>query len=73
MDIEHPTVSNLLQTGELDGITAYVYGHDYFGRETFVGDGILVLDDDFFLLEELAEDAVQLLLDFGAIQDIAGG
>ena len=48
-----------------------VVGNDALGNEVFSGEEILFYQDEFFLVEELSEDAIEVLEMFGADYKIA--
>lgn len=65
--IEHPDITRTIRTGYPEPEQKH-YGYDFFGNEVFLGDEILVLDDEFFLKEMLSTDAIEILRHFGAIE-----
>ncbi len=70
MGLEHPAISNATQTGYPSDIRE-VYGIDSLGNEVLIGDQILVLDDEFYLVEELISDSVEILENHGAEYKVA--
>lgn len=68
--IEHPMVTAIRQYGYPDP-EPEPFGDDFFGNEVFPGDTILVLDDEFFLKDELSEDAIAILEHYGAVEKTA--
>jgi len=67
IDIEDPRITRINRTGYPE-TEKEPYGEDFFGNEVFLGDEILVLDDEFFLKEMLSTDAIEILRHFGAIE-----
>lgn len=71
MDLEHPAITKTLKTGYPYSDRREMVGTDFLGREVFPGEEILVYGDDFFLVEELPSDAVEILEWIGADYRIA--
>ena len=44
--------------------------YDFFGRPIYIYDDYFELDDDKFLSEELSQDAIEVLINFGAIEKV---
>ena len=70
--IEHPDITHIRRTGyskynERTGL----YGVDALGNEVYKGDEILVLDDTYFLTDELLGQTEEVLKLFGATYHIA--
>ncbi|MCU9614121.1 hypothetical protein OEV98_11170 [Caldibacillus lycopersici] len=59
----YPMINEEIQTSH--------YGVDYFGQEVLIGDEIMVLDDEFFLKDELLSETVKVLELAGATTTIA--
>jgi hypothetical protein len=68
--LEHPAITKVNRTGYLHPEPKH-YGFDFFGNEVMVGDEILVLDDEFFLKEEMFDETIQVLKLAGAVEIIA--
>lgn len=68
IDIQDPRITRTMRTGYPEPVNDEPYGEDFFGNEVFLGDEILVLDDEFFLKEMLSTDAIEILRHFGAIE-----
>lgn len=59
--MNHPLVDRTLLTGYPNGEDHLEIGTDPLGNEVYTGDKILVLDDEFYLAEELSSDAIEVL------------
>lgn len=68
--LEHPDITRVNHAGYLHPEPKH-YGFDFFGNEVLVGDKILVLDDEFFLKEELLDETIKVLKLVGAEETIA--
>lgn len=64
--MDHPVVERIIATGYPYSLKREEYGIDALGNETFTGEEILIYQDEFFLVEELSPDAVEVLEMFGA-------
>lgn len=71
MGLEHPAVSRTLRTGYPYSPLRQVVGNDPLGNEVHPGDEILMLDDDFFLVETMGAEAIEVLEFLGASYEIA--
>lgn len=71
MDLQHPTVTEIIQKGYPFSDRQEEYGVDGLGNEVFCGDDILVLDDEFYLVEELFAESIEVLENHGAKYAIA--
>lgn len=69
--LEHPAITETNLTGYPYSPRREEYGVDGLGNEVYEGDEILVLDDEFYLVEELISDSVEILEIHGAIYKIA--
>lgn len=70
--LEHPDITRTIRTGyPVYRPRREEYGIDALGNEVFVGEDILVLDDEFYLVEELSCDARRILEIHGASYEIA--
>lgn len=70
--MEHPEISRTLRTGYPKyNERAETYGVDALGNEVYTGDEILVLDDTYFLTDELVQQSEEILKLFGATYHIA--
>lgn len=70
--MEHPAITHMERTG----FPPYSprreeYGTDALGNEVLVGDEILVLEDEFYLVEELTSQSKEILEHLGATYKIA--
>ncbi|MBU5594888.1 hypothetical protein KQI76_06895 [Amphibacillus sp. MSJ-3] len=63
--MEHPAVYRTRQTG-YPGKEPNIYGTDARGNEVYVGDEIYIYDEEFWLADELSQDAIEVLEHFGA-------
>lgn len=65
--MEHPEITQIRQYG-YPRMNVYTnqYGIDALGNEVFNGDEILVFEDTFFLVEELGDQAKEILELLGA-------
>ena len=68
--MQHPMITRIEKYGYPEP-EPEVYGTDFFGNEVYEGDLILVIDDEFFLKDELSLDAIKILELFGATEEIA--
>ncbi|MEN2467999.1 hypothetical protein [Ornithinibacillus sp. JPR2-1] len=70
--MEHPTITHMERTGHPPySPKREEYGVDALGNEVFVGEEILVLEDDFYLVEELTAQSKEILEQLGATYKIA--
>jgi len=69
--LEHPVIEQINRTGYPFSDRREEYGTDGLGNEVFKGEEILVLDDEFFLVEELSMDAIEILEILDADYEIA--
>lgn len=70
--MEHPEITHIRRTGypkynERTGL----YGVDSLNREVYTGDEILVLDDHYYLVDELLQESIEVLEGLGAIYKVA--
>ena len=66
--IDHPIIRKMERDGYLTEYEPIHY--DYFGKPIYPHDDYFELDDDKFLSEELSQDAIEVLLHFGAIEKV---
>jgi len=72
VDLEHPDVSKARRTGYYPySGKRNVVGKDPLGNEVLTGDEILVLHDEFYLLDELQPQSIEILQHHGAVLKIA--
>lgn len=71
MDLEHPTITKMERTGYPFSDHRKEYGIDGLGNEVLHGDEILVLDDEFYLVDELFQETIEVLENHGAFHEIA--
>ena len=69
--MEHPVIERVERTGYMYSPRREEYGIDGLGNETFPGDEVLVLNDEFFLRETLLQESIELLEKLGASYAIA--
>ncbi len=70
--MNHPVINQIERTGyPTYSPIREVYGIDGLSNETYVGDEILVYNDEFFLVETLGSDGVEILELLGAAYEIA--
>lgn len=69
--MQHPTITRTLRTGYPYSPRREEYGVDALGNEVYVGEEILVLDDEFYLVNELITDSIEILEIHGAVYKIA--
>ncbi|MFC2948568.1 hypothetical protein [Virgibacillus sediminis] len=69
--MEHPAITRTIKTGYPYSDRREEYGTDALGNEVFEGDEILVYQDEFYLVEELSTDAIQILEQHGGDYRIA--
>lgn len=70
-DIEHPAIARTLRTGYPYSPKREMVGTDSLGNEVFSGEEILEFMDEFYLVEELSSDAIEILEQHGATYKIA--
>lgn len=63
--MDHPAVIEIMRTGYAEKEPEF-YGEDQFGREVYKGDEILKIDDSFFRVRGLHEEAIEALEIVGA-------
>ena len=71
MDIEHPTITKTIRTGYPYSDKRQEYGVDGLRNEVFTGEQILKINDEFFLVDELTEQSIELLELLGAVYENA--
>lgn len=71
MDLQHPAITRTLRTGFPFSERREEWGIDALGNEVFTGDEILEFMDEFYLVEELSDDAREILEQHGGIYKIA--
>ncbi|MDY0394751.1 hypothetical protein ACFSMW_06795 [Virgibacillus halophilus] len=71
LDLEHPMITRMERTGIPYSAKREAYGKDPFENEVWPGDQILMLDDDFYLVDELPAEAIEILERHGASYRIA--
>ncbi|PAE27883.1 hypothetical protein CHI07_16925 [Paenibacillus sp. 7884-2] len=69
--MQHPIIDRIESTGYPYSAKRGIISKDPFGNDVLPGDEMLVLDDDFYLVEELSGDAVEILERHGATYKIA--
>lgn len=69
--MQHPMIDRIEKTGYPYSDLRETVGVDPLGYEVLPGDQILALNDEFFLVETLGADGVEILEYLGASYDIA--
>lgn len=69
--MDHPVVKQLNVIGYPWDFERSQVGTDSLGNEVYEGEEILVLGNEYFLVEELSVDAIQILEMLGAEYDEA--
>lgn len=69
--MDHPMVAEMERTGYPRGRALEVYGTDALDNEVYEGDRILVLNGEFYLVETLMSDSIEILETHGAHYEIA--
>jgi len=71
MDLQHPSITRIERNGYPYSGKREDVGTDALGNEVFSGEEVLFYEDEFFLVEELSTDAIEILEMFGADYRIA--
>ena len=66
--MDHPIIRKMERDGYLEEDEPVFY--DFFGRPVYLYDNYFELDDGRFLSEELSQDAIEILINFGAIEKV---
>ncbi len=69
--MDHPMVAQIERTGYPFSDRRNDYGVDGLGNEVFTGDEIIEFFDDFYLVEELSTDAIEIMEQHGGVHKIA--
>lgn len=69
--LEHPAITQTERTGYPYSDRRKEYGTDPLGNEVYTGDEMLVYEDEFYLVETLSSDAIEVLETHGASHEIA--
>ncbi|GGN64545.1 hypothetical protein [Oceanobacillus indicireducens] len=69
--MDHPMVAQIERTGYPFSDRRNDYGVDGLGNEVFTGDEIIEFFDDFYLVEELSTDAIEIMEQHGGVYKIA--
>ena len=70
--MEHPMITEIERTGypKFSG-RREEYGVDGLGNEVFTGDEVLVIHEEFFLVEVMGQEAIEVLETLGAVYKTA--
>lgn len=66
MGLEHPVITQINKMGYPYGYENDYKGTDSLGNEIYEGDRVLVLNDEYFVEEELFEETKEVLEMLGA-------
>ena len=69
--MQHPMIDRIQTKGYPFSHRREIVGTDSLGNEVFTGEEIIFFQDEFFLVEELSEDAVEILEMLGADYKVA--
>lgn len=69
--MDHPMTMEIERTGYTREFRPNVYGTDALGNEVYVGEEILVLEDEFYLKENLISESIEILNKHGATSEVA--
>lgn len=70
--LQHPDITLVRRKGFIPySDLRREYGTDPLGNEVMTGDSILVLNDEFFLVDELFQETIEALEVVGASHEIA--
>lgn len=69
--MQHPTITRTLKTGYPYSPKRQEVGVDPLGNAIFTGNEILVYEDEFYLVEKLSPDAIEVLEVHGATYQVA--
>lgn len=71
MGLEHPTITRARSYGYPYSDKRQEVGKDPLGNEVYTGDEILVLHDEFYLVQELLPQSIEVLEHHGATYKFA--
>lgn len=69
--MDHPMTIEIERTGYPKAFRPKVYGIDALGNEVYIGEEILVLEDEFYLKENLISESIEILNKHGATSEVA--
>lgn len=69
--LEHPAITKTRETGYPYSSKRHEVGIDPLGNVVNAGDEILVLDDEFYLVNGLISDSIEILENHGAVYKMA--
>lgn len=70
--LQHPEITFIRRKGFVPiSYKREEYGVDPLGNEVMTGDNILVINDEFFLVDELFQETIEALEVVGATHEIA--
>ncbi|WP_405103133.1 hypothetical protein [Oceanobacillus sp. FSL H7-0719] len=69
--LQHPTIERIERTGYPFSDRREEWGTDGLNNEVYSGDEIIEFMDDFYLLDELSADAIEILEQHGGQHKIA--
>lgn len=69
--LEHPEITRTRRIGYPVMNRREKYGIDGLGNEVFTGESILAVNDEFFLVDELFQESIEILEMLGATHEIA--
>ncbi|GIO25354.1 hypothetical protein J11TS1_39350 [Oceanobacillus sp. J11TS1] len=71
MDIQHPDITRSENTGYPYSNRRAMYGVDGLGNDVHTGDEILRLNDEFYRVDDLFQETIEVLEQQGAEYEIA--
>lgn len=69
--MDHPLVERAMLTGYPYSDKRQEVGTDGLNKEVYTGDQIMIYEDEFYLVDELSSDAIEVLERHGATYEIA--
>ncbi|MFD1450873.1 hypothetical protein [Oceanobacillus sojae] len=69
--MDHPTVERTIRTGYPYSERRQMFGVDGLGNDVHTGDAILRLNDEFYLVDDLFQETIEVLEQQGATHEIA--
>lgn len=69
--MNHPMVAEMERTGYPKEYEPSIYGTDSLGYVVYTGEEILVLEDEFYLKENLISESIEILNKHGATSEVA--
>ncbi|UUI41149.1 hypothetical protein [Oceanobacillus oncorhynchi] len=71
MDLQHPDITRAERTGYPFSERHQMYGVDGLGNDVHTGDSILRLNDEFYRVDDLFQETIEVLEQQGATYEIA--